>query len=1019
MSGNSIQTEDSLLQDLGMAYRKAKADLFYSPRCCRQELLTYEVNLDANLRALAEKIESGSQIITHERSWSLIPKGINTEESKAVLIDSNPASKWKALCESPGDITAEFRIMEQLPVEFHVFATYWIHRVGAKLDEKLHDFSFGNRLRRQAPENGQRLGELNLLSLGSNPRYLKQYREWQDQGLNAIEHALDDKKKVVAITADVAGFYHNLKPSFLKDDTFLATIGVELEPDERALNELFVQSLLAWAESTPLKKGLPVGLVASSVIANLALFELDKLIKEEISPLYYGRYVDDIILVIENTKHFESSEAVWEWITKRTGSSLKLVPDEKRSDEGEFYLDFCPEYLEGSSVHFKNEKNKIFTLSGSTGRNVLQNLKKAIQERSSEWRALPDVSQNEDELESKLITAIYEDKSDGGSLRKADEISIRRANFAIQLSNLEAFSRYLSPKDWRSVRHAFLDTVIAHIFVLPTFFDYFNYTTRLVRLALFCGDYGHVKKMEAALLIVTKGLRKCATEIKECESDVPAEDDIVDTFKKQLQLRLEESLRCVPIPSKLTKTQIKDFRAIATAINSKLEALPSDEIIKVYRGHHEQLQRADLGYLPLKAGLMGGRSEGAVTSCLGLNETKNPSLIPTKVAKSLVVEHVLDGVDSYFEVMNTHSGKDYPLGLLFPTRPFNVHDLYLIVSRPFDEANAEHITKILLAHRGFKSHDKLPLANTSESTSLHLEIQDTSLSRNKVRVAVTSWMTPINSWVANVTGRADPNRLSRLTRLCSLLNQLMRLREAPRYVVLPELSIPPAWFIPMAQKLKRRGICLIAGVEYVHDVSQDTVQNQVWAALSFDALDFPVMIPYVQDKQRPALGEEQELFSYGGKRMEPKATWKTPPVIKHGDFNFSLMICSEFTNINYRAALRGKVDALFVPQWNKDTESFNALVESAALDVHAYIVQCNDRSYGDSRIRVPYKDSWKRDLIRVKGGLEDYFVVGEIDVAALRAFQSSYRSPSKPFKPVPDGFNGDMAENRKTLPRAD
>ena len=57
-----------------------------------------------------------------------------------------------------------------------------------------------------------------------------------------------------------------------------------------------------------------------------------------------------------------------------------------------------------------------------------------------------------------------------------------------------------------------------------------------------------------------------------------------------------------------------------------------------------------------------------------------------------------------------------------------------------------------------------------------------------------------------------------------------------------------------------------------------------------------------------------------------------------------------------------------MPEWNQDTESFNALVESAALDIHAYIIQCNDRQYGDSRVRAPYKESWKRDLVRIKEG---------------------------------------------------
>jgi hypothetical protein len=172
---------------------------------------------------------------------------------------------------------------------------------------------------------------------------------------------------------------------------------------------------------------------------------------------------------------------------------------------------------------------------------------------------------------------------------------------------------------------------------------------------------------------------------------------------------------------------------------------------------------------------------------------------------------------------------------------------------------------------------------------------------------------------------------------------------------------------------------------------------------------------YRQDKQRPALHEEQELRRIAGVELKPEKPWKKPPIIQHGEFRFALLVCSELTNIGYRSALRGKVDALFVPEWNQDTETFNALVESAALDIHAYVIQCNDRQYGDSRIRAPYKDSWKRDVLKVKGGITDYCVIGEIDIQSLRRFQSSHRSPAGPFKPVPDGFK--ISKTRKVLPK--
>lgn len=77
-------------------------------------------------------------------------------------------------------------------------------------------------------------------------------------------------------------------------------------------------------------------------------------------------------------------------------------------------------------------------------------------------------------------------------------------------------------------------------------------------------------------------------------------------------------------------------------------------------------------------------------------------------------------------------------------------------------------------------------------------------------------------------------------------------------------------------------------------------------------------------------------------------------------------------------------------------------------------IQFKDRQYGDSRIRAPFNVICHRELSRIKGGITDYCAIGEIDVQVLRQFQSSRRSPTKPFKPVPDRFENEFAH--KVLP---
>ena len=207
---------------------------------------------------------------------------------------------------------------------------------------------------------------------------------------------------------------------------------------------------------------------------------------------------------------------------------------------------------------------------------------------------------------------------------------------------------------------------------------------------------------------------------------------------------------------------------------------------------------------------------------------------------------------------------------------------------------------------------------------------------------------------------------------------------------------------------------LISGVEY-QIATGDTVRNQIWASLPTTVVGYPIAAIYKQDKQHPAHHEARKLREYQGQVLEPESSWKVPPIIWHGNFAFSLLICSELTNINYRSHLRGKIDTLFVSELNRDLKTFEALVESTALDIHAFVAQSNTREFGDSRIRAPMKNDYARDIVRARGGLNDHFVVGQLSVTELRKFQSQNYAEHL-FKPTPDGFREDFDPDREIIP---
>jgi hypothetical protein len=223
---------------------------------------------------------------------------------------------------------------------------------------------------------------------------------------------------------------------------------------------------------------------------------------------------------------------------------------------------------------------------------------------------------------------------------------------------------------------------------------------------------------------------------------------------------------------------------------------------------------------------------------------------------------------------------------------------------------------------------------------------------------------------------------------------------------LPELSIPQEWALYIAKKLLRSNISLIVGVEYIHLKNSDGkfVHNSIMKFLVSDDLGYRYLKFFRQDKVDGAHSEKIYLKNTANITLLADDSYKDKKIYKHGNFFFSSLICNELTNIDYRANLRGKIDCLFVVEWNKDIKSFNSYVESASLDIHSYVVQVNNRLYGDSRIRGPFKEDYKRDIVQVQGGKHDYLIVGEIDIKTLRDFQSYNVSPSFLFKPVPTGF---------------
>ena len=1065
---------DISIEDLLVAFRKTKVDMYYSCLPCREKLLDFEEHLEAEIlkiKSLLEAKDLGklSELCT---GYLLVPKKLHetgkTETREDVLdavgrridslVESNNFKKLHDLCKrylrvfnaarekknnqeqerkfedsvvfsDPAEecrerpfASCELRLVADTPVAFHVIMTWWILKIGEKLERTVSDNAYGNRIRRH--ENG----EVSQFSLGTFKGYLKQYQTWHAKGLDAIRDALEKEKRVIAVTADFESFYHSIDAAFLLDDAFYETLGNKalLNEEEREYTELVVGMLQKWAAETPLGKGLPVGCSISAVVANLALHSFDDKIEKHLVPLYYGRYVDDVILVLENPSHLSRAKDVWTWLATR----LHGLECEWKSG-AIFYSDSTLCAAGDGKLAFQADKTRIILMEPGPGEYLLDSLERQIKERSSEWRSLPVFPEQESELASKMLSVCDSAGKEVDSLRKIGSLSRKRASFAMFVRDFEAYGRNLLPEHWRHVRMAILKLLDKRFTDIKSFFDLQSYYFRILAVACHCINSTDKEELELLKGIVVNLFRAI---------NMLGKGDILLAGSGSANpLGKNDCIAC--LGAYLARMTNECF---SSAANSEWDQSGLKEWLQETFSEYREclvpldwraLYRHDLAYQPARIAYT-RESIGRFTDEFNLRTGRfQPwiSVLPNEW-KAILQEFV--------ELYCKERGNIVLPGLIrmdwalaFPVKPLNTFELTEVFRSPLASGSMVILGRYLQYSRGFGAGEKVfPAAVHTDhdfftDNDLPVIKVEWSKMHSPVTVALANWGTSQDSRHAAVCKVPDPDMLGRYNRLMRLVNELLSATSKMhlQYLVFPELSIPWNWFAQIALKLKVSGISLIAGVEYIHEPGEK-VRNQVWCSLLNDGCGFPQISVCKFEKARPAVHEAEELWQRA-KRILTSDVLHDPhdkrPIVCHGKypgqdtFIFSVVICSDLTNVAYRSQLRGKIDALFVPSWNQDEEVFASLVEAAAYDIHAYVIQCNDRAYGGTRIRVPGKERYKRDIMQLKGGELDYFVIGKMDVEGLRRFQSFPISPVDgpfaTFKPVPSGFS--ILEARRVLPQ--
>lgn len=988
-------TEDDIsLADVYVAYRKAKSEAYYESTHVHAIAFTqYEQNLRENLRSLHAALigpqPTWPSDLTFIGGYAYVPKSLDDscwkDNTSGHFRAMDPIQDWSArFRKGKKRAKGKLRLVIEPTVNFQIISALWIMKVGQKFDSALDpSLAFANRIRRAyRVSNGTRSSRrvMNLGAVGLFEPYFSAYQEWRENGLKAIESSLLADKNILAITMDVEQFYHRVNPECIVRRGFLERLGIELTDAELFFTKQLLAAISVWYRATPdyaarPQGAIPVGLSASKVISNVLLADFDRVLLRNVQPIYYGRYVDDLFLVFENRDELAGAKAVARWLSRKMGRLMSVEADEGGAPSLRLNLP----YANDSELIFRGAKQKTFALSSSHGLDLVQHIRDQIRAQSSEYRLLPVLPETGSEMASRALLLTPDAKLQVDALRKADVVSVRRMGLALLLRDLEVFSFDLQPSSWSQPRNEFYDLVRRHALSPEGFFEFSNYLPRVFGLMISCNDYEAADAFVQTIAELAKLLKR-TTNLGQRAQSRNFGSCVAHLAKALKQAAIQAATRrAVRIDLRLLRT----LRSLKE-LNTQMEVPSSaDQLRKLVR----QVLLADWGSRPYK-------------DYWYLDQAQDEPGPPIPKEQTIRRRLRIGGIRQFRKLSAGIKVPHWP-ALVFPTRPMRVDEISLVA--PEVLGNTELYRKFIMILRGAQVVDQSQVGfdppKVPGGAPQYFVVPHRG--HTPVRVAVTSFGTSDSQWNKAATGKPD-RTWQRYANLNILVNRMLQEQPRPSYIVFPELSIPLRWALRIARKLAANSVSFVAGIEYHRDKATQRLRNDALVSLTTRWPGYASNIVRLQPKFAPAHEEKKQLLGVSNALYRPSGKDSRPTVYRHGGYCFAVLVCSDLTNIEHRNLLKGYIDTLYVLEWNPDVKTFASLVESTAFDLHTFITQANNRRFGDSRIRCPAKEEYRRDVVQVKGGESDFYVIGIIDYLELRKEQRTKQHSF--FKPMPIGF---------------
>lgn len=948
------------IDDIKNAYRKLKhyvyydnSNLFVRKQLAEFESTDYELKFENLQIALNEIINRDHEsikklnpyfnhLLSSMSCWSL-PKSYHSDNKSDMKILSN------IVADDNIEIKKIIHFVNA-PIELHITSVLWIIREGYVLQKGQEDL-YGYKL--ELDSDGEVVNGLRLFK-----PYYEEYQKWRDKSIQTAKNIIEEKKNTLIISLDIKDYYHSIE---LDEANLLQTIGTysQANPLTSVLFEIhkyYTKNILK-ENSKPI---LPIGLLSSGILANYYLRDFDQQVKKKINPLYYGRYVDDILLTLcvdSSNQYLNIADVIKKYFT-----DTNILSNHKNGDEKQVTYQLEPKKYHNLKV--QNDKISVMFFDHRSSLAMLDRFVKEIRKSSSEYRFLPDEELANESFEESTIKIIYD-----GSVNKLRSIKeFQEDRFTI--------SSFLAKKIFLSLQVQSKIDPTTSTQILQFFRD---------KKSL---EYHTLWEKIFTYFIITKDKKSFYQFISNTTKvfgKLPKKDNkTAEDFLTYLSIAISSAAALRP--------QFYKMEIFNKAPDKIKKILPAIEIVI-------ELRKADLtrkGYM--KYSILNFSKDSNIEPYIDFIEPeKIPQLMkPERMPSRFIHLHEITLLEYLFRIENgtlTKNLEDNKSVLEFSKKLFECFN---------DQAckDEDYIGKI----------DAIEV-KTDQAKWDNQHIYTIGINKDECKES-------LNVALANISidevifskpyiGNPKPSA-QRKIEIKDLINQSVK--EHADLLVLPECSIPLEWLSWIITYANKNQLAMVFGMEHI--VSHGYAYNIIVTLLPIKmgkynslVVDFRLKNHYSPEEERILKGYRYKIPKYDRKSYH-HFIWK--------NISFTAFNCFELTDIHARAMFKSKVDLVVASEFNKDTAYFSNIIESSARDLHCYFIQSNDAKYGDNRIHQPSRTDIK-DLLKIKGGQNTTILTSKLNISKLREFQVleyELQKDDPSFKPTPPDFDKDSVEKR-------